>query len=161
VDKVSVLSLAPRKHQLLSERGGARRPADRPRPVLDVLDLVVDGTSLLDIVRAQLPRYTLRSPLWLGTAMVEFHAAALLGLGPSDVHESDPRDHVALLMCPHCGIGGCGVLSARLVRNGAVVHWTDIARQLSVQHGIGPFTFDAGQYDAVLRPLLAAPRPGT
>jgi hypothetical protein len=124
------------------------------------LDLVVDETSLLDIVRAQLPRYSLRSPLWLGrTAMVQFHAAALLGLGPSDLDESDPRDQVALLMCPHCGNGGCGVASAQLVCDGAVFRWIDVARQLPVPHSIGPFAFDAAQYNAVLRSLLATPKP--
>jgi len=98
-----------------------------------------------------------RSPLWVGYPLViRFHARALLGEGPKDLHERDPVDHVALLMCPHCAIGGCGVLSARLIRGGRRVHWTDISRQIPDLGGLGPFTFDADQYDEVLRPLLNA-----
>lgn len=55
-------------------------------------------------------------------------------------------------MCPHCGNGGCGVLSARLTRDATTVAWT-----VPGLHGIGPFTFHAAQYDSVLRPL---PAPG-
>lgn len=60
-------------------------------------------------------------------------------------------------MCPHCAIGGCGVLSARLTRDGSRVHWTDIGRKIRDLGDLGSFTFDADQYDEVLRPLLTAP----
>ncbi|MBU2662408.1 hypothetical protein KOI35_02680 [Actinoplanes bogorensis] len=147
------LTLAPRTHDLLSPRGAARWPEDRPRPTLRTLDLVIDGTSLLDRVFTQLPTFSLRSPLWIGYPLVVTHARALLGGGPSDLADDDPADHVALFMCPSCAIGGCGVLSARLTRDGNRVHWTDVGRQIRGVADLGPFTFDADQYDGVLRPL--------
>jgi hypothetical protein len=156
-EAISVLTLAPRTHDRLSPRAAARWPEERPRPELVVLDLLIDGTSLLDMVRALRPNFSLRSPLWVGYPLVRSHARALLGEGPSDVHPRDPADHVALLMCPHCATGGCGVLSARLIRDGSRVHWTDIGRQIRDLGDLGPFTFDADQYDEVLRPLLNAP----
>jgi hypothetical protein len=125
-----------------------------------VLDLLIDGTSLLDMVLARRPNFSLRSPLLVGYPLVRSHAQALLGEGPSDVHPRDPADHAALLMCPHCATGDCGVLSARLVRDDSRVRWTDIGRQIRDLGELGPFTFDADQYDEVLRPLLNAPDRG-
>lgn len=156
-ESISVLTLEPRTHDLLTPRAAARWPAEKPHPKLVVLDLVIDGTSLLDTVRTRLPAFPLRSPLWAGSPLVPFHARALLGEGPADLGDRDPPDHVALLMCPHCAVGGCGVLSARFGRAGSRVHWSDIGRQVSELGALGPFTFDAGQYDEVLRPLLSAP----
>jgi hypothetical protein len=74
---------------------------------------------------------------------------------PSDLHRQDPADHVALLMCPHCAIGGCGVFSARLTRDDKQVRWEDIAPQWPQLDELGAFVFDADQYDQVLRPLAA------
>lgn len=156
-EQISELTLAPRTHDLLSPWAAARWPEERPRPRLVVLDLLIDGTSFLDMALERWPNFSLRSPLWVGYPLVRFHARALLGEGPSDLHEGDPADHVALLMCPHCAIGGCGVLSARLIRGCSRVHWTDIGRQIPGLGELGPFTFNAHQYDEALRPLLDAP----
>ncbi|OJF09831.1 hypothetical protein [Couchioplanes caeruleus] len=156
-ESISVLTVASRTHDLRSPRLAARWPKDRPVPELVVLDLVIDGTSFLDMVFARLPTFSLRSPLWVGRPLVPIHARALLGEGPSDLHYDDPPDHVALLMCPYCANGGCGVLSARLIRDSNRVHWTDIGRQIRNLGELDPFTFDADQYDETLRPLLNAP----
>jgi hypothetical protein len=152
-----VLTLVPRTHELLAPRAATRWPDAQPRPTLLVLDLLVDGTSLLDRILARRPHFSLRSPFHVGYPLVPFHARALLGEGPSDLHEHDPAGHVALLMCPHCAAGGCGVLSARLIRQGSRVHWTEIGGQVPDVGNLGPFTFGANQYDEVLRPLLDAP----
>ena len=133
-----MLTLAPRTHEVLSPRAAARWSGDRPRPQLVVFDLLVDGTSLLGRVLTRRPNFSLRSPLWVGYPLVPFHARALLGEGPSDLHERDPADHVALLMCPRCAIGGCGVFSARLLRDDNCVHWTDIGRQVPNLGDLGP-----------------------
>ncbi|WP_405095565.1 hypothetical protein [Micromonospora sp. NBC_01412] len=153
-EKVSQLTLTPRVHELLGRRAAARWAADRPMPVLQVLDFLVDGVSLLDMIRARLPGFLLVSPLWVSSPLaVEFHATALLGEGPSDLHEGDPEGHVALFMCPHCAIGGCGVLSARLTRDDDRVVWTDVAQGRPNLAGIGPFVFKADEYERALRPL--------
>jgi hypothetical protein len=161
--KLSTLALAPRTHDLLGPRAARRWPEERPRPFLAVLDLLIDGTSLLNTVRSRLPDFPLVSPFWIGRPLIPFHARALLGEGPSDLDEQDPTDHIALFMCRHCVIGGCGVLSTRLIRDGEQVRWTDIGPQWPKLRELGPFVFDANQYDQVLRPLLAEqpPPPGS
>ncbi|MCX4386938.1 hypothetical protein OG777_08350 [Micromonospora peucetia] len=127
-----------------------------------MLDFLVDGVSLLDMIRARLPGFLLVSPLWVDSPLaVEFHATALLGEGPSDLHDGDPEDHVALFMCPHCAIGGCGVLSARLVRDDDRVVWTDVAQGWPNLAGIGPFVFKADEYERTLRPLTLDRTAGT
>jgi hypothetical protein len=152
---VVTLGFAQRTHDILSPRSAARWPKDRPIPVVSALDPLIDGVSLLDTVRTRLPRFPMVSPLWTDSpALAEFHVRALLGEGPSDLHQNDPRDHVALFMCPHCAAGGCGVLSARLVRDQDHVHWTDVGRGWPNLDGLGPFTFARDQYDDAVRSLL-------
>lgn len=153
-ETLNVLGLAERTHELLMPRAAARWPKDRPRPTLTVFELLIDGTPFLDMVHARRPGYSLRSPLWVGyPRILQSHARALLGEAPSDLAADDPPDHVALLMCPSCGTGGCGVLSARLLRRSGRVQWTDIGRQVPDLGDLGTLTFDADQYAATLRPL--------
>ena len=67
-----------------------------------------------------------------------------------------------LYVCPMCGDLGCGAITVEVVRNPATVTWRDFRVEDGLDHGgeeidlgaLGPFTFDAAQYEtALLQPI--------
>ncbi|MGI5238606.1 hypothetical protein [Dactylosporangium sp. CA-139066] len=104
-------------------------------------------------------RVSAQVTLHIGTGLIGFHTSALLGQGPSDVHESTPAEHVALFMCPHCVIGGCGVVSARIEHGDRWTTWTAMGHDWPILTGIGPFRFGSHQYEAAVTALLTSESP--
>lgn len=82
------------------------------------LDFVVDGRSLYERHGADFV-----APLgWLAPDEDRRAADRLLRKAPPDVD-----DRVALYVCPECGDLDCGVISARIERDGDAIVWRDLA----------------------------------
>lgn len=144
-----------------------------------VIDIVVDGTGLLDLVReAELP-YAVEEqresaadfapdpvPLLAGAYALPradgraWPSRHLLGEpvdGATDVWRDD---ETLLLTCP-CGVDECWALVARVEVEDAVVRWSDfrnVRRDDWDLTGLGPFVFARRQYEASLRATARAAR---
>ncbi|MGY0063130.1 hypothetical protein ACWY4P_42435 [Streptomyces sp. LZ34] len=143
-----------------------------------VVDLIVDGTGLLDLVReAELP-YAVEEqresaadfapdpvPLLAGAYALlradgrgwpSRHLLGEPGDGATDLWRDD---ETLLLTCP-CGIDECWALVARVEVADTVVRWSDfrnVRRDWDLT-GLGPFTFPRRQYEASLRATARAAR---
>ena len=125
-------------------------PGGPPRPWLD---FVIDGVPLNRAVHQDISVLATD----LDTAVFAAEVDQLLTRGAPSC---DNGRH-ALYNCPLCGDLGCGAMSALIARDGAHIVWRDFAWQTNYEPepaqtypDIGPFTFDADAYTAV---LLAAP----
>jgi hypothetical protein len=71
-----------------------------------------------------------------------------------------PTGRVTLYVCPLCRHLGCGVVSARIMRDGADISWsefaweTDCVDQLQLLDKLGPYRFREAEYRAA---ILTAP----
>ncbi len=77
-------------------------------------------------------------------------------------HQSPRRGHLWLLGC-QCGEVGCWPLEATITATSEAVTWTAFRqphRPERTYEGLGPFTFERGQYDAAIAEALEALRDG-
>ncbi|WP_329518794.1 hypothetical protein [Spirillospora sp. NBC_01491] len=131
-----------------------------PHQGVDVIDVVVDGAHLLDLVReAELPhaRQEQReraaefapdpAPLLAGD-----YTCLSRGYGWPDQHLLTDSPETMLLTCT-CGIDECWPLMARVQVTGSLVRWSEFHnpyRDWDLS-GVGPFTFSRTRYERALR----------
>jgi hypothetical protein len=73
-----------------------------------------------------------------------------------------PNDRRSLYVCPECGDLGCGALSAVIENVDNQIIWRDFGYQnnyedivhLDSYRDIGPFVFEAAEYESVIRRVL-------
>jgi hypothetical protein len=67
---------------------------------------------------------------------------------------STDSGRVLLYLCPECADIGCGAYGARVSRESGAVSWNDFAYENGYEEPklieLGPFTFEARQYDAAI-----------
>lgn len=144
-----------------------------------VIDIVVDGTGLLDLVReAELPYALEEQRAWAAEfapdpvsllagayalPRADGHAWPSRRLLGEPVDGATPdcwRDDETLLLTCTCGVDECWALVARIEVDDAVVRWSDfrtIRRDWDLT-GLGPFVFCRRQYEASLRATARAAR---
>jgi hypothetical protein len=79
-----------------------------------------------------------------------------------DLPPARPGGRVVLYVCPECGDLGCGAVTAVVESADGEVVWRDFGWQndyepgvdLDMFKGVGPFHFEASQYEAQLRGVL-------
>jgi len=133
----------------------ATRGGDGGRTLVRYLDLVIDGDPLGRHIKADTVTPLGHGPDdWQDEAIDRF-----LGLGAADA----PGDRTSFYVCGECGDLGCGAITAVIERGPGVVVWRNFGYQNNYEakisaddyRGLGPFTFDAAEYDAffdALRP---------
>jgi hypothetical protein len=143
-----------------------------------VIDLVVDGTSLLDLVRETELPYAVEEqresaadfapdpvPLLAGAyALLPADGRAwpsrhLLGEPRDGATDVWGEDETLLLTCP-CGVDECWALVARVEVSDTVVRWSEfrtVRRDWDLTD-LGPFTFSRRRYEASLRATARAAR---
>ena len=137
----------------------ASRPGGGGRTQRTFLDLVVDGRSLFDALRAR--GFDVISCLGWGPPAWQSEAAErLLRKRPPDL----PNERTSLFICPECGDLECGAISITLRRDQDAIVWQDFALENSTDAelrrdrltDLGPFRFDARLYYQALAPLLTS-----
>jgi hypothetical protein len=153
---LAVLRLVPAVRPEQVFPGGARQTQRR------FLDFQIDDVALGEAVRGWADVVSVLVTDWPAGFPAE-EVGQLLG----EVASPLPDGRVALYVCPECGDLGCGAVTAVVDRVDREVVWRDLGWQTNYDPGVeleafaelGPFRFDAAQYEAVLRPLLDHP-PG-
>ena len=143
--KLSILSLAP------LHRAGHVSASGSSVTARDSLDFVVDGEALSSRVSGDYA-----SCLGWGTADWEASVVEKLLARAEPVA---PPNRVALYICPECGDLGCGAVTAAIERDGPTIIWHtfgyendyDEAPRYDWHQHLGPFRFDAIEYERVLR----------
>ena len=97
------------------------------------------------------------TPIWLaGDDWCRTAVRRLLGEAEPDA----PDGRVTVYVCAECGDLGCGAITVVIERDNGAVRWRDWGYQKNYEEGFVAFdgprmvTFDAAQYDAVLRQAL-------
>jgi hypothetical protein len=122
----------------------------------DFVDFIVDGRPLL----YQLSDLDAVSPLASDVPPAIFTAQVRSLLLEADAPLEGSR--YVIYGCPECEDLGCGAVTAVIQRHGDDYVWRDFAWQtdehadleLNGYHGIGPFRFRGGEYQAALGSLL-------
>lgn len=158
---MSELSYAP------AHRQGEVSPASIVRTARDYLDLLIDGTSLREMLATQarangdafLADPDLITPFGWGPPWAQLEAAECLLLRlPPDL----PTGRRSILVCPECGDAGCGVVSVVVEQDGDAVVWRDFGHEydndeqlvnLHAFRGVGPFRFARAAYESTLDAL--------
>lgn len=137
----------------------------------DLLEILVDGVPLLDLVReAELP-YAREEQLERAAEFAPDPAPLLAGdytyfsvrlcgwpsrhyLGePADVAFNQEADEIMLLGCT-CGVAECWALLARVELTDTLVRWSGFRnnhRDWELSGRLGPFVFSRRQYEQALR----------
>ena len=132
----------------------SRRPGGAGATERDYLDFVIDGRLLSEQIAGDFV-----TPLGWGDASEQTRAARRLLLDePADF----PNDRRSLYVCPECGDLGCGALSAVIENVDNQIVWRDFGHQnnyedivrLDDYRNIGPFVFEAAEYESVIRRVL-------
>ena len=116
------------------------------------LDFAFDATPIYPLVLASgIDNIT---PIWLaGDDWCRTAVRRLLGEAEPDA----PDGRVTVYVCAECGDLGCGAITVVIKRDNGAVGWRDWGYQNNYEEGFVAFdgprmvTFDAAQYDAVLR----------
>lgn len=130
-----------------------RRAGGGGRTQRDFLDFIVDGQSLSAVVGDQIS--------CLGWFVHEENVRAVRRLlleEPADL----PANRRALYVCPECGDLACGVVSVVVERVDKKIIWRDFGYEVNYQgvvhvegfEEIGPFAFDADEYEKVIRQAI-------
>jgi hypothetical protein len=137
-------------------RPGETYPGGSWKTRREFLDFVVDGRSLFEeLVRSR--GTDLVSALWLDKKSVEASVRAaqtLMLLRPSEL----PTGRCSIFICPECGDLGCGAVTAVIERQQTGYRWRDFVLQNDYEHDpvaeyndVGPFSFDATDYESTLQ----------
>jgi hypothetical protein len=119
------------------------------------LDFVVSGRSLYKELRRR--GYDVVPRLGSGLVPVDSETRDLLLL---EKEGDTPTGRVALYVCPLCAHLGCGVVSAKIAREGAEIVWsefvweTDCEDHFQPLDNVGPYRFREPAY----RSAILAPR---
>lgn len=123
----------------------------------ECLDFVVSGRSLYKELRRR--GYDVVPRLKSRLVPVDAGTRDLLLLE----REGDtPSGRVALYGCPLCGHIGCGVVSARITREGADILWSEFAWETDCEdhfqtlEKLGPYRFREAEYR---KSILTPPEP--
>ena len=117
-------------------------------------DLLVNGLSL----RAMVDNSQLASRFAVEQKAIDPYDVVTDFMGSSQASHG----RMPLFVCPMCGDIGCGAVTLKVERQDYVIIWSDFRYQTSMsvedtEHyysQVGPFTFDIGQYKAVIESLL-------
>jgi hypothetical protein len=138
------LELVPDQVELLMHDGNITR-----RPVSHFLDFVVNGKSLIRLLKGGGNYVTNLNRVWV-PAVIPKHVAVMLG------QEQDPDlepGRVPLMVCAMDGDIGCGAVTAALSLTPATVTWSDFrwedgSEPFDVPDGLpDPVTFERRQYE--------------
>ena len=130
-----------------------RRPGGGGCTQRDFLDLVVDNHPLSAVVGDQVS--------CLGWFVPDENAKAVRKLvleAPADL----PNNRRTLYVCPECGDIGCGAVSLVIERVGNRIIWRDFGYENDYEgivhsegfEAVGPFAFNRGEYEKVIRQAL-------
>jgi hypothetical protein len=120
----------------------------------DYLDFVIDGRLLSEQIGGDLVTC-------LGWAVASENTRAVRRLlldEPADF----PNGRRSLYVCPECGDLGCGAVSAVIENVDNQIMWRDFGYEndyenivrLDDYRNLGPFVFDAAEYERVIRRAL-------
>jgi hypothetical protein len=117
----------------------------------DSLDFVVDGQALSEKVRGDYASC-------LGWGKRDWEATIIDRLLREAAPDSPPN-RVALYICPECGDFGCGAVTAVIERDGDSILWHSFGYENDLVESplledythLGPYRFEAGEYEATLR----------
>lgn len=135
-------------HKFL-ERPGTDTGATTTQERLSV-DFLINGTSLLtSIAKADAGHDDFMGCLVRGFPKQNAQAVDRFTCVASPDSESG---RVLLYICPECGDIGCGAYSAFIERGGGTYVWRDFAYEYGYEDprpisGVGPYTFEAKQYE--------------
>ena len=134
-------------------RSGARMSGGAGKSERHFLDFVINGRSLW---KAAGKRYDNVSILCAEFQIEETtrEVDRLLLRAEADI----PNGRRSLFVCAECGDLGCGAITALVVRDHSSVIWKGFGRENNYENevelgpfrNIGPFAFDAAQYQRVL-----------
>lgn len=121
------------------------------------LDFFVSGRSLLQEIERR--GYDLVPRLGTELLPVDMETRELLSLKCAG---DTPSGRVALYVCPECGDYGCGVVSAKIARDGSDIVWSEFGYEndydgnfLPIEK-LGPFRFNEAEYRHAL--MAATPK---
>ena len=142
------LSLAPLARAGADLGHGARR-AER-----HFLDFVVNGQSLWQAVAKRTDTVTVLCAEFTPAETVKAVNRLLL-TEPAQV----PNDRRCIYVCPECGDVGCGAITAAVTKEGDSIVWKEFGHEnnygpevhLEKYAHVGPFVFDAVEYERTLR----------
>lgn len=112
-----------------------------------ILDFVISGRSLSKEIERREYLYVPRLGSEMAPTDVETREVLLL-----EKADDLSSGRVALYTCPICGDYGCGVISAKVVREGNHIVWSDICYEnegddeLIPLDRLGPYRFEEKQY---------------
>jgi hypothetical protein len=116
-------------------------------------DFQIDGESLLSLlIREDGGHSDFMGALVQGLPESQENVAMQLRL---QADPSSDTGRILLYICPECGDISCGAYSVRASRDSSTYSWSDFAYENGYEDArrldqVGPFTFEASQYEAAI-----------